>query len=202
MNITPDHWIEGVARDPIAAPIEMPVRRIVVEHFTGGATAKSSITAMRERRVSAHVVIDRDGTITQCVAFNRKAAHAGKSRWRDPHTGILYGSANDYGIGIEIANAGDDSGALSWARKQPGFASVRHKHRNGGPVVEWEIYPAAQMAAVTAVTRALVIRYHLDDITGHDCIAPERKNDPGPAFPMEQVRRDCGFLGLPAVHKA
>ncbi len=202
MNITDDHWIEGVTRDPITANQPMTVRRCVVEHFTGGATAKSSIEAMRERGVSAHVVIDRDGTIYQCVPFNRKAAHAGKSRWKDPKTGTLYASANEYGIGIEIANAGDDDGALSWARKQPGFSSIRARHGNGGSVREWENYPAAQISAVARLTEALVKRYNLDDITGHDCIAPERKNDPGPAFPMQTIREACGFHGLPVVHNA
>jgi N-acetylmuramoyl-L-alanine amidase len=200
MKITDDHWLEGVERDPITANQPMNIRRCVVEHFTGGATAKSSIEAMRERGVSAHVVIDRDGTIIQCVPFNRRASHAGKSRWRDPKTGTLYGIANEYAIGIEIANAGDDPGALSWARKQKGFSSIQARHRNGGLMTEWENYPAAQISAVASLTALLVARYHLDDITGHDCIAPERKNDPGPAFPMQNIREACGFTGLPVVH--
>lgn len=204
--ITEDHWIAGAVRVPLPAPHALPIHRYVVEHFTGGATAHSSAEAMRERGVSAHVVVDRDGTILQCVPFNRKAAHAGVSRWRDPKTGTLYSSAkglggNDCAIGIEIANTGSDPGALSWARKQPGFASIQARHRNGGPLQEWEIFYGLQLAAVRAITEALVASYHLDDITGHDCIAPERKDDPGPAFPMQMIREACGFTGLPAVHQ-
>jgi N-acetyl-anhydromuramyl-L-alanine amidase AmpD len=45
-------------------------------------------------------------------------------------------------------------------------------------------------------------RYSLDDITGHDCIAPERKLEPGPAFPMVPLREARGFKGLPAVWMA
>lgn len=200
--INEDHWIAGVQRDPIATSREMPVRRCVVNHFTGGATGTSSIGAMRQRGVSAHVVIDRDGTITQCVPFNRAAAHAGVSRWRDPKTGTLYTFGNTFAIGIEIANAGSDPGALTWARKQPGFASIRARHANGGAVLEWECFPAAQIEAVTALNEALVQRYNLDDVTGHDCIAAERKDDPGPAFPMQAIREACGFSGLPEVHRA
>ena len=44
-------------------------------------------------------------------------------------------------------------------------------------------------------------KVNLDDITGHDCIAPERRNDPGPAFPMQELRELCGFSGLPEVHR-
>ena len=200
MKIT-DHWIDGVRRDEIATSREMPIRRVLVIHFTGGATGKSSIEAMRERGVSAHVVIDRDGSVTQCVPFNRSAAHAGKSRWRDPKTSHLYDGINSCGIGIEIANAGNDEGALSWARKQSGFASIHERHRNGGSVQEWECYPPAQLAAVLALSKELVTTYNLDDISGHDCVAPERKDDPGPAFPMQALREHCGFSGLPVVYR-
>lgn len=199
MNIT-DHMLDGATVDLIAGGSNMPIRRCLVVHFTAGASAKSSIESMRSRGLSAHLVVDRDGTIFQCRPFNKTASHAGKSRWDDPNTGKHYELLNSIAIGIEIANAGNDSGALSWARKQPGFASIRARHRNGGPVVEWEEFYQAQLDAVFAAAKACVLRYHLDDITGHDCIAPERKDDPGPAFPMQSLREFCGFTGLPKVH--
>lgn len=40
-----------------------------------------------------------------------------------------------------------------------------------------------QFQACVEVAKALVARYKLDDVIGHDDIAPDRKNDPGPAFP-------------------
>jgi len=190
-----------VRRDIITGGKAMPVRRALVLHFTGGATGKSSIAAMRERGVSAHLVIDRDGSVTQCRAFDLTAGHAGVSRWVDPVTSRKYTDCNDFTIGIEIANAGDDAGAQAWARKQ-GSEFAKAKHRNGGPEVLWEEYTDAQIASVTAVCQALVLHFHLDDITGHDCIAPERKNDPGPLFPMASVRKACGFSGLPIVYRA
>lgn len=196
-----DHWLDGVKRQPLPDQGAMNIRRCLVLHFTAGATGASSIGAMRERKVSAHLVIERDGSVTQCVAFNRAAAHAGRSRWKDPKTGTLYSGLNSCSIGIEIANAGNDDGALSWAKKQPGFSSTQARHRNGGPVVAWENYPAAQLATVKELAKLLVDTYRLDDVTGHDCIAPERKDDPGPAFPMQAIREHCGFTGLPAVHQ-
>lgn len=199
MNIT-DHFLDEAKRDLIEGGAPMDVRRALVIHFTGGATAASSVEAMRERSLSAHLVVDRDGSVIQCRAFNRVASHAGASRWVDPNTNKRYEGLNACSIGIEIANAGNDEGALKWARKQPGFASITAKHRNGGKTVEWEKYPAAQLEAVTEIAKLLVETYHLDDVTGHDCIAPERKDDPGPAFPMEELRTACGFSGLPVVH--
>lgn len=200
MNIT-DNFLDEATRDLIDGGPPMNVRRALVIHFTGGATAASSVEAMRERGLSAHLVVDRDGSVVQCRAFNRVASHAGVSRWVDPNTGKRFDGLNACSIGIEIANAGNDPGALKWARKQPGFASITAKHRNGGGVVEWEEYPAAQLEAVFDISKLLVATYNLDDVTGHDCIAPERKDDPGPAFPMEELRKACGFTGLPQVHE-
>ena len=200
MTIT-DHCLDDAKRDFIDGGVPMNVRRALVIHFTGGATAASSVEAMRERNVSAHVVVDRDGSVIQCRAFNRVASHAGISRWKDPNTGKRFDGMNSCSIGIEIANAGNDDGALKWARKQPGFDSIKAKHRNGGPIQEWEKYPEAQLATVFDLAKLLVATYKLDDVTGHDCSAPERKDDPGPAFPMEELRVACGFAGLPVVYR-
>lgn len=46
--------------------------------------------------VSAHACIFRDGSITQYVAFDRRAWHAGASTWRGRTR------ANDFSIGIEL----------------------------------------------------------------------------------------------------
>lgn len=203
MKITADHWLEGVTRQHIPGGNTMAIRRALVIHFTAGATGQSSIDFWRTpaaKGASAHVVIERDGTVIQCRPFNRTCGHAGVSKWRDPKTGTLYQGLNSCSIGIELANAGSDNGALSWARKQPGFKSLRAKHRNGGPEMEWECYPASQIAALTEVSEALVAHYRLDDVTGHDCIAPARKDDPGPAFDMLRFRQALGFPGLPTVH--
>lgn len=203
-TIAPDHWLLGprVSRMEIHGGEPLVIRRCVVEHFTNGASAESSVEAMIIRSVSAHFVIDRDGAVLQCRPTNVKCAHAGASHWRDPHTGILYSGANDFAIGLEYANAGDDPSVIGWARQHvPGFASIHAVHRNGGPEKEWESFYPEQIAVGQAITQALVKRYNLDDVTGHDCIAPDRKNDPGPAFPMQQIREACGFAGLPAVYQ-
>lgn len=190
MKITDDHWLEGVKRDPLPGGNSMRVRRFLVIHFTAGATGRSSIDFWKTsaaKGANAHIVIERDGTIIQCRPFNRTCGHAGASRWKG------FANLNQSTIGIELANAGDDFGALSWARKQPGFDSSRLRHKNGGDFTEWENYRVPQLAACEAVSKALVARYRLDDVIGHEDIAPTRKNDPGPAFPMQSLREACGF---------
>lgn len=202
MHITQDHWLYPAVREIVSGGVAMNIRRCLVMHFTAGATASSSIDFWRTpaaRGASAHIVVDRDGAIFQCRPFNRTCGHAGVSRWKDPKTGNKFVGCNSFSIGIEIANAGDNEAlANRWTNLPLVFA----KHRNESRVKKWEAYPKAQIAAVIDLSRVLVARYNLDDITGHDCIAPERKNDPGPAFPMERIREACGFSGLPVVHKS
>ncbi|HET20193.1 MAG TPA: 1,6-anhydro-N-acetylmuramyl-L-alanine amidase AmpD [Chromatiales bacterium] len=51
---------------------------------------------IRELQVSAHVVIYRDGSIKQFVPFDRRAWHAGESRFGERTR------CNDFSIGIEL----------------------------------------------------------------------------------------------------
>ncbi|WGS85994.1 1,6-anhydro-N-acetylmuramyl-L-alanine amidase AmpD [Methylomonas sp. UP202] len=53
-------------------------------------------------RVSAHLLIGREGDITQYVPFNRRAWHAGVSRYRDRER------CNDFAIGIELEGTVDN----------------------------------------------------------------------------------------------
>jgi N-acetyl-anhydromuramoyl-L-alanine amidase len=66
--------------------------------FTGTLPADAH-PEFRERaslRVSAHVLIRRDGEIVQYVPFQRRAWHAGKSEYAGRS------SCNDFSIGIEL----------------------------------------------------------------------------------------------------
>jgi N-acetylmuramoyl-L-alanine amidase len=195
MNITPDHWLEGVRRETLPGGSAMLTRRFLVMHFTDGATAASSVSWWRDpqaKGASAHVVIDRDGTIIQCRPFNRTCGHAGKSEWRG------FAGLNSCSIGIELANGGcDEPGpdGFDWAKKQPASRFILAKHKHEGLLREWEAYPEAQLASARAAARAVKIRYNLDDCIGHEDIAKGRKTDPGPAFPMDQFRRELGFPG-------
>jgi N-acetylmuramoyl-L-alanine amidase len=194
MRITADHWLDTAKRRPISGGAVMAIRRFLVIHFTAGASAESSIDWWKKlsNGVCAHFIIERDGTIYQCRPCNRTAGHAGASQWKDPKSGITYHGLNSCSIGIELANGGD-----SYPEKFSSLEPTTAKHKNGGPVTEWETYPSAQLAACEMLSKVLCDRYKLDDVVGHDDIAPKRKSDPGPAFPMQLLREACGFHGLP-----
>ncbi len=163
--------------------------RYLVMHYTAGASAESSISHLtkKEARASAHLVIGRDGGITQLVSFNRVAWHAGRSRWNGL-TGL-----NQHSIGIELDNAGPLEGGpgqwRSWfGRLYPNDDVVVATHRLEAIERGWHRYSEAQIAAAREAAEAIVTHYGLIDILGHDDIAPERKQDPGPAFPMQSFR--------------
>ena len=194
MKINSDHWLESSIRKPLIGGNDMPTRRALVLHFTSGASALSSIEFWKSPEAMgacAHFVIDRDGTIYQCRPFDRTAGHAGKSIWTDPNTGTKYQTPNAVTIGIEFANAGDSATAEGKAfggKFTCPAGSDLARHKNGGPLTHWERFPKKQIDAGKLLAAALVLRYNLDDIVGHDDIAPGRKNDPGPLFPMFEFK--------------
>lgn len=167
--------------------------RFLVLHYTASSSAASTVAWFqnRESRVSAHLVIARDGTATQLVPFNREAWHAGRSSW-----GSLSG-LNRYSIGIELDNAGClvRSGG-KWVspltrRAYPEREVTVATHKNappGSPPCGWHAYTPEQIEATLACGMALVKQYALADVLGHEDIAPGRKSDPGPDFPMESIR--------------
>jgi N-acetylmuramoyl-L-alanine amidase len=180
---------------------DMPTRRLLVMHFTAGWSADSSLEWWRRpeaKGASAHLLIDRDGSIIQVRPFNQTAGHAGTSRWMDPNTGTMHRNLNHCAIGIELCTVGSlprkvypaAMGNPLGGRTIP-FTEARHKH--GGPVRKWEIFTEAQLDTARLVAAALVARYRLDDVVGHEDIAPGRREDPGPAFPMNDFRAALGF---------
>lgn len=72
-------------------------------------TAKhTSYLAIKDLRVSAHVLIKRNGAIVQFVNFNQRAWHAGQSEYKGQ------GACNDFSIGIELE--GDDKTPYRYAQ--------------------------------------------------------------------------------------
>jgi AmpD protein len=66
------------------------------------AEADPFFQTIQHLRVSSHVLIARDGGLTQYVPFGLRAWHAGPSYWRGR------GNCNDFSIGIELEGADDE----------------------------------------------------------------------------------------------
>jgi len=161
----------------------------IVVHYTEGQSAAAAIEwlTIPKSQVSSHIVIARDGTITQLVPFDTIAWHAGESYWK----GMRY--LNYYSIGIELDNAGrmtrnGNSWRASFRKDYPDSEVVQAIHKFDRKPYGWHNYPAAQVQAVIDLCKLLVTQYEMKEIVGHDDIRPKAKWDPGPAFPLEYVR--------------
>ncbi len=76
---------------------------VIVIHYTGSGSMKGSadwLSHLDNIYVSAHIVIGRDGRMTQLVAFHKQAFHVGLSK----HNGEP--NVNKFSIGIELVNWG------------------------------------------------------------------------------------------------
>lgn len=163
--------------------------RYLVFHFTAGRDAQSSTDWLcnPDSNASAHLVLGRDGSITQLAPFNVKTWHAGKSAW-DGLTGL-----NSYSLGIEMDNAGRLSKVgtkyRAWFQKEyPEDQVIQAKHKFEKAPAYWHAYTEVQIERALELARLLVKTYRLRDVIGHEDIAPQRKNDPGPAFPLVNIR--------------
>lgn len=161
----------------------------LIIHYTAGATADGAISWFRNpaAQASAQLVIGHNGATTQMATFDQTAWHAGRSSWK----GI--NGLNSHSVGIEIVNWGLLHGGSgnwkSWAGSSvPDNRVIMARHKNFEPQVThaWEVFDEDQLEAAIAAAAAIVSRYAIPEanILGHDDIAPIRKQDPGPAFPM------------------
>eukprot|EP01035_Chromulina_nebulosa_P036835 gene36835-49678_t len=162
----------------------------LVMHYTAVTTFQSTLNWFQNpnAQASAHLLIGRDGAITQFAAFNVVTWHAGKSQWK----GLV--GLNQFSVGIELVNGGRLSkSGDKWVcpvdlKKVPDSEVIMATHKNDTREAGWHEYTDKQMDVAIEVAALLVKHYGLKDVIGHDDIAPLRKSDPGPAFPMGSFR--------------
>lgn len=178
------NWLKGVKR--IESPNQGGTIKptLLVLHYTASGAARDADEKFFQRpsaKASAHIVVERDGEITQCVPFNKKAWHAGVSTWRGRP------NCNSYSIGIEIDNWGlltktEDGRYRSHTGEvidPENVISAKNKLGNHG---YWETYPEKQLKAVEQVIDTILEMYPITEIVGHEDVSPRRKIDPGPAL--------------------
>jgi N-acetylmuramoyl-L-alanine amidase len=130
---------------------------MLVLHYTGMKDGPSALARMRdpEAEVSAHYMVEEDGTVFGLVPEDRRAWHAGKSWWRGDD------DLNSRSIGIEIVNPGHEWGY----RPFPDVQIDAVIELCQGILSRWPI-PQNRIVA-------------------HSDIAPDRKEDPGELFPWK-----------------
>lgn len=138
----------------------LPITMIVL-HYTGMQDGPSALARLRdpEAKVSAHYLVEEDGTVCRLVDEAMRAWHAGRSHWR----GIT--DINSASVGIEIVNPGHEWGYRPFTEEQidaliPLVAAIKARH---------------------GITRG--------NIVGHSDIAHARKRDPGELFPWYRLAK-------------
>ncbi|QJE72272.1 N-acetylmuramoyl-L-alanine amidase [Aerophototrophica crusticola] len=127
---------------------------MLVLHYTGMRSAEDALDRLcdEEAQVSAHYVIDEEGTVYRLVREDKRAWHAGRGCWRG-ETDI-----NSRSIGIELVNPGHEFGYRPFPIAQ--MASL--------------ILLAGELVREYAIPPLHVL--------AHSDVAPDRKEDPGELF--------------------
>ena len=139
---------------------KLPISMVVL-HYTGMRSAQEALDRLTDpaAEVSAHYLIDEDGTVTRLVPEGKRAWHAGRAYWR----GIS--DVNSASIGIELVNPGHEFGYRPFPEAQMGslirlLADILWRHD-----------------------------IELGNVVGHSDVAPARKQDPGELFDWPRLAR-------------
>ncbi len=132
---------------------------VLVLHYTGMESAEAALTRLcdPEAKVSAHYVVDEDGTTHVLVEESARAWHAGKSNWRG------YEGVNDISIGIELVNPGHEFGYR--------------------PFPEAQMQALITLCQQILARHPIPPR----NVVAHADIAPDRKEDPGELFEWRRL---------------
>ena len=140
----------------------------------------------KQSRVSAHVLIARDGKITQLVPFNRVAWHAGASQWKG------LSGLNSFTIGIELDNPArlqsDMDGYICFGKRlsEVDAKTVVYSEAFTHPAGYYLPHTPEQLSSALSLCLALRDTYGIEWLATHWQISPGRKVDPNPTFPLEQ----------------
>lgn len=144
-----------------ARSLERPVD-ILMMHYTGMQNAEDALSRMCDAssQVSAHYMIDEDGTVYQLVKEHMRAWHAGISCWKG------WASLNHTSLGIELVNPGHEWGYRAFTEAQMRSLVILSKDI----LSRYDIPP--------------------ENVVGHSDVAPTRKEDPGELFDWPRLARE------------
>ncbi len=128
-------------------------------HYTGMEGCETALRRLCEAsaKVSAHYLIDEDGSVYALVDESDRAWHAGDACWR----GVR--DVNGCSIGVELVNPGHDLGYREFPETQ--MAALVEL---AGAIVARHTIPAV-------------------GVVGHSDVAPARRKDPGERFDWRRL---------------
>jgi N-acetylmuramoyl-L-alanine amidase len=134
---------------------------ILLLHYTGMRSAAEALDRLVDpaAKVSAHYLVEEDGTVWRLVPEARRAWHAGVGSWAGA------ADINARSIGIELVNPGHEFGYRPFPEAQ--MAALETLAR--GILARHPIPPRR--------------------VLGHSDVAPARKEDPGELFDWARLAR-------------
>lgn len=139
-------------------PAILPIDMLVV-HYTGMKTCAEALARLCDSKaaVSAHYVIEEDGTVHRLVDEDKRAWHAGMAWWRG---GM---DVNARSVGIELVNPGHEFGYQ--------------------PFPDAQMVALSNLAKSILMRHPIPAR----NVVGHADVAPRRKQDPGELFDWRRL---------------
>lgn len=157
MNAPVDHPSPNSDARRDDTPIDM-----LVLHYTGMLTGSAALNRLCDAaaKVSAHYLIDEDGTVYRLVPEENRAWHAGVAYWRGAK------DVNGRSVGIELVNPGHEFIYRDFPRPQ--LAALIDLTQG---ILSRHPIPAR-------------------NVVGHSDIAPDRKLDPGERFDWRSLAQN------------
>ena len=139
---------------PAGAAIDM-----LILHYTGMPDTDGALARLCDpaAKVSAHYLIDEDGTSYRIISEERRAWHAGVARWAGA------ADVNGRSIGVELANPGHE-----WGYR---------------PFAEAQMAALVDLARDILARHPIPPRH----VLGHADVAPSRRMDPGELFDWRRL---------------
>lgn len=139
-------------------PAILPIDMLVV-HYTGMKTCAEALSRLCDAAalVSAHYLIEEDGTVHRLVDEDKRAWHAGLAWWRGST------DVNGRSVGIELVNPGHEFGYQ--------------------PFPDAQMVALTNLAKSILMRHPIPAR----NVVGHSDIAPRRKQDPGELFDWRRL---------------
>jgi N-acetylmuramoyl-L-alanine amidase len=140
---------------PVGQAIDM-----LVIHYTGMKSAQDALDRLTDptAQVSAHYLINEDGSVVRLVNEDKCAWHAGVSMWRGQR------GVNARSIGIELVNPGHEFGYR--------------------PFPEQQMQALEELARAILTRHPAIIAAN---VVAHSDVAPTRKSDPGELFDWRRL---------------
>ena len=174
-----NNFLEGVERKPLLHAGANQTPKLLVIHYSVTNTAAEAVRALNDRRLSYHILIEKNGKAFQTRRFTETALHPGLSNWKAQAGVGLTESVARGSIGICLMNKG-----FAFDSGQPNAAGKLIYNPDDPTMQRWETFPQAQLNSCKAIAAEIIAAYPIAEVVGHHDIAIMGKFDPGPLFDL------------------